>query len=244
VLAAGVWLADRRGAFARDAFTTPTRKRLALLLLLGVLVTTTILPAAGGAAIDTSKVRFSEVFFLQGALAVFLLGWWFLAGRPSLRNFLALASERPLAEAATGVALGLIGWVLTLVLALAVALLAGGLGLRGPHGVPPLVGWIASLPAPKRLLIVACAMTVEEFHFRAFLQRRVGAVPASALFVLSHGGYGEPFLLVGLLAITTVLALAFRKTGSAWAPIFAHGTFDGIQLFIFLPAALKLLTGK
>jgi membrane protease YdiL (CAAX protease family) len=87
-------------------------------------------------------------------------------------------------------------------------------------------------------------MTVEEFHFRAFLQRRVGAVAASALFLLAHGGYGEPFLVVGLLAITVVLAVSFRKTGSAWAPIFAHGTFDAIQLFILLPAALKLLPGK
>lgn len=244
VLAAVVFLADRRGAFGRDAFPTPARKRLALLLLLAALVGTTILPAAGGASIDTSRLRFSELFFLQGILAAFLLGWWLLAGRPKLRDFLALASERPLAEVGAGVALGMIGWAVTIVMALGVGLLAGGLGLKAPHGVPPLVKWIASLPPGQRLLIVVCAMTVEEFHFRAFLQRRLGAVPASALFLLAHGGYGEPFLLVGLLAITIVLAVSFRKTGSAWAPIFAHGTFDAIQLFILLPAALRYLSAK
>lgn len=242
VLAVLVWWADRRGAFLIDRFATPAKKRLALVLLLGTLVATTILPAAGGAAIDTSKLRFSEIFFLQGILTVFLFLWWLLAGRPDLRDFLALRSERPLAEAGAGVALGLIGWSLTIVVALVVALFVGGFGLKGPHGIPPLVKWIASLPVWQRLLIVAVAMTIEEFHFRSFLQRRVGAVPASALFLLAHGGYGEPFLLMGLLAITVVLALAFRKTGSAWAPMLAHGTFDSIQLFIFLPVVLKLLS--
>jgi membrane protease YdiL (CAAX protease family) len=87
-------------------------------------------------------------------------------------------------------------------------------------------------------------MTLEEFYFRAFLQRRLGPVAASILFLLAHGGYGEPFFFVGLIAITAVLAVAFQKTGSSWAPVFAHGTFDAVQLFIFLPAATKLLSGS
>ena len=87
-------------------------------------------------------------------------------------------------------------------------------------------------------------MTLEEFHFRAFLQRRLGAVPASILFLLAHAGYGEPFFFVGLLAITSVLAIAFARTGSVVAPMLAHGTFDAVQLFIFLPAALKFLQGS
>ena len=71
----------------------------------------------------------------------------------------------------------------------------------------------------------------------------LGAVPASILFLLAHAGYGEPFFFVGLLAITTVLAAAFQRTGNAVASIFAHGTFDAIQLFIFLPVALRLIGG-
>ncbi|MCM3874883.1 MAG: CPBP family intramembrane metalloprotease, partial [Thermoanaerobaculia bacterium] len=99
-------------------------------------------------------------------------------------------------------------------------------------------------PAAQRGLLVLLAMTLEEFHFRAFLQRRLGVVPASILFLLAHAGYGEPFFFVGLLAITTVLAAAFHRTGNAVASIFAHGTFDAVQLFIFLPAALKLIAGS
>ena len=75
-----------------------------------------------------------------------------------------------------------------------------------PHRtVPPLVGWLVSRPAVQRGLLVLLAMTLEEFHFRAFLQRRFGAVPASILFLLAHAGYGEPFFFVGLLAITQLL---------------------------------------
>src|SRR5207302_4570798 len=94
--------------------------------------------------------------------------------------------------------------------------------MPGPRQVPSLVRWIVALPAWKRLLIVLSAMTVEEFQFRAFLQRRLGAVPASILFLLAHGGYGEPYFFVGLIAITAVLAAAFQKTGSTLAPMLAH----------------------
>jgi membrane protease YdiL (CAAX protease family) len=238
-------VANARGRFALDRFPTPLRKAAAMVLLFLVLASTVILPATGaGMSIDTSRLSFGGVFVVQGLLALFLVLWWLLSGRPPVRDFLALKSERPAIEAGAGICLGLIGWVLTIVVGLAFALLSALLDLSGPRAVPPLVGWIASLPVWKKIIVVACAMTVEEFHFRAFLQRRLGAVPASILFLLAHAGYGEPLFFVGLVAITAVLAVAFQKTSSTWAPIFAHGTFDAVQLFIFLPLALKLLSGK
>ncbi len=240
-----VVVADRRGAFRHDAFPSRWRKRAALVLLVLVLIATTLLPAAaGGRAPDVSTLRFSQVFALQALLAGFLLGWWLLSGRPPARSFLGLDSKRPLQEAGAGVALGLIGWTLTIVVGVSAAVLFHALDYEPHRTVPPLVGWLASRPAAQRGLLVLLAMTLEEFHFRAFLQRRLGAVPASILFLLAHAGYGEPFFFVGLLAITTVLAVAFRRTGNAVASIFAHGTFDAVQLFIFLPAALKLIAGS
>ena len=240
-----VFVADRKGAFRRDAFPSPWRKRAALLLLVLVLIATALLPAAaGGRGPDVSTLRFSQVFAVQALLAGFLLGWWLLSGRPPLRSFLGLDSERPLAEAGAGVALGLIGWTLTIVVGVAAALIFHVFEYDPHRTVPPLVGWLASRPAAQRGLLVLLAMTLEEFHFRSFLQRRLGAVPASILFLLAHAGYGEPFFFVGLLAITTVLAVAFKRTGNAVASIFAHGTFDAVQLFIFLPAALKLIAGS
>lgn len=237
-----VFVADRKGAFRHDTFSSPWRKRAALSLLALVLVATTLLPAASsGQAPDVSSLRFSQVFAVQGILAGFLIGWWLLSGRPRPASFLGLDSARPLGEAGAGVALGLIGWTLTIVVGLAAALAFRAFDYEPHRTVPPLVGWLAARPAAQRGLLVLMAMTLEEFHFRSFLQRRLGAVPASILFLVAHGGYGEPFFLVGLLAITTVLAVAFAKTGNAVTSIVAHGTFDAIQLFIFLPAALKLL---
>ena len=239
-----VWVADRKGAFGRDAFPSPLRKYAALLLLFLLLVVTTLLPAAaGGTPPDVSTLRITQVFAVQGILAGFLAAWWLLAGRPPVRTFLALDSRKPGPEAAAGVALGLIGWTLTIVVSVVAAVVLSLLDLNQQRAVPPLVGWLAGRPGIERLLIVISAMTLEEFHFRAFLQRRLGAVPASILFLLAHAGYGEPFFFVGLLAITSVLAVAFHRTGSVIAPMLAHGTFDAVQLFIFLPAALKFLQG-
>ncbi|HEY3349294.1 MAG TPA: CPBP family intramembrane glutamic endopeptidase [Thermoanaerobaculia bacterium] len=245
LLVAIVWMADRKGAFRRDAFPTPLRKRLALGLLFLLLVATTVLPAAaGGRPPDVSTLRITQVFLVQGILAAFLASWWLLAGRPPLRTFLALESKQPGPEAAAGVALGLIGWTLTIVVAGVAAVLLSLFDVHQQRAIPPLVGWLAGRPGVERLLIVISAMTLEEFHFRAFLQRRLGAAPASILFLLAHAGYGEPFFFVGLLAITSVLAIAFARTGSVVAPMLAHGTFDAVQLFIFLPAALKFLQGS
>ncbi len=236
-----VAVADRKGLFRGDAFPTASRKRAALVLLAFVLCTIVLLPALGGGEVEPRSLRFVQVFSGQALLAAFLLAWWLLAGRPRPADFLALRSPRPLVDAGAGVCLGLIGWSLTLAVSIVVAYALALFGIAGPRAVPPLVRWIAALPPAQRLLIVLSAMTVEEFQFRAFLQRRVGAVPASILFLLSHGGYGEPYFFLGLVAITAVLAAAFQKTGSTIAPMLAHGTFDAVQLFVFLPVVLKLL---
>ncbi len=245
LLAAAVLVANRRGLFARDRFPTPGRKRLALGLLVAVLAATVLVPAVSGSErIDPERLSFPSVFVGQALLAGFLACWWLLSGRPPLKRFLALESSSPVTEAGAGVCLGLIGWTLTIAVALVVGILAALVNYRLPQGVPPLVRWIAALPGWQRLLIVVSAMTIEEFHFRAFLQRRIGPVAASILFLLAHGGYGEPLFLLGLVAITSLLAAAFQRTGSTVAPMLAHGTFDAVQLFIFLPLALKLLSGR
>jgi len=235
-----VMVADARGAFRNDTFATIARKRAALALLVFVLAISVLLPVASAPPTDARQLRFANVFTGHAALLLFLGSWWLLSGRPPLRDFLALRSRNPLLEAGAGISLGLIGWTLTLLVGLVVGFLLSILGVPGP-GIPPLVRWIAALPAWQKGLIVLAAMTVEELHFRAFLQRRVGPVAASLLFLLSHGGYGEPFFFVGLLAITAVLAASFQYTGSTVAPMLAHGVFNAVQLFIVLPLVLRLL---
>ncbi|MEO6324409.1 MAG: CPBP family intramembrane glutamic endopeptidase [Thermoanaerobaculia bacterium] len=244
LLVTAVMLADRKGAFSKDRFPSSLRKRVALGVLVLVLAATVLLPTASGGSsdVDPSGLSFLQVFAGQGLLVLFLLAWWLMAGRPPLLDFLALRTARPFSEAGAGICLGLIGWTLTLLVGIVIAVVLGLAGVKAPQSIPPLVRWIAALSWQKRALIVLCAMTVEEFHFRAFLQTRFGPIVASIFFLLAHGGYGEPLFLLGLTAITAVLSTAFRKTGATVASIFAHGTFDAIQLFVVLPWALKMLS--
>jgi membrane protease YdiL (CAAX protease family) len=245
LLVAIVLVADRKGLFRLDGFPTALRRRMALALLVVQLALTVLAPAiAGSRPLDPAKVRFPQLFISQGMLALFLVLWWLLSDRPAWTAFLRLRSESFLAEAGTGVCLGVIGWGLTLVVGGFAAIAVRATGLPGPESVPPLVVWVAGLSVPQKLLVIASAMTLEEFFFRAFLQGRLGAVGASILFLLAHAGYGEPFFFVGLVAITAVLAAAFRRSGSTVAPIAAHGTFNAIQLFVVLPAVLKLLDAR
>ena len=235
-------LAARKGCFSSDLFPSERRRRAALALLFLAFVSTVLVPAASGTReVDTSRLRFPDVFLGQGLLLAFLCGWWLLSGRPSLPAYLALRTPRPWADAGAGLCLGLIGWGLTLVIGVVVAAVLASIGAPGPSSIPPLVLWIARLPWWQKGLLVLSAATLEEFFFRSFLQRRIGILAASLFFVLSHGGYGDPLYFVGLSGITAVLALAFRQTGSALAPMVAHGTFNAVQLFLVLPAVLKVL---
>jgi membrane protease YdiL (CAAX protease family) len=245
LLVAIVLVADRRGLFRLDGFPTPIRRRTALGLLVVQLVLTVLVPAvAGSRPVDPANVRFAQLFVSQGMLATFLVLWWLLSDRPAWADFLRLRSASPLSEAWAGVCLGVTGWGLTLVVGVVVAIAAHATDLPVPEAVPPLVRWLAGLSVPEKVLVVLSAMTLEEFYFRAFLQGRLGAVTGSILFLLAHTGYGEPFFFVGLLAITAILAVSFRRTGSTIAPIAAHGTFNAIQLFVVLPVVLKALDAR
>lgn len=234
-----VWVANRRGAFRADAFPTPWRRNTALVLLGLLLGFTSVVPGAlASAGVRGGPLRLLDITLIQQALALFLAAWWLLAGRPPLLPFLGLTSHQALRDAWVGVVVGLAGWGLTVAAGMVVALVKGFLGLSAA-GPSPVVLRVGAMPFASRLAIVAIAMTVEELFFRAFLQRRLGAAPASLLFVVAHAGYGDPFFFVGLLAITTVLALAWERTGSVIAPVVAHGTFDGVQLLVVLPLATR-----
>lgn len=242
-LLAGILIvAIRRGAFRIDEFPSPARRATAFSLLFFVFLSTVLLPAAAdGRSVDTARLKYYEVFTSQGLLLAFLVCWWLLSGRPPALEFLALRPANPLNEAGAGLCLGFIGWGVTFLLGVIVAGLAALLKLGAPDSVPPLIVWIAGLAPWKRAVIVLSAMTVEEFYFRSFLQRRLGPVAASVFFLLAHAGYGEPLFFAGILGITVILAAAFERTGSVLAPMVAHGTFNAVQLFVVLPAALRVV---
>jgi membrane protease YdiL (CAAX protease family) len=244
VVAAIVVVAGRKGAFQVDAFPSGRRRAGALVALGVTLAATTILPAFSlGRPIEPERLSLPSILALQQLLTLFLLAWWLLAGRPPVREFLALSTPDPGRQVRIGLVVGLAGWGLTVVAGLAVLGALRFVGIEEVRPIPPLVRWLASQPFGSRLVLVVAAMTVEEIFFRSFLQRRIGAVPASILFLVSHGGYGDPLFFFGLLAITAVLSATFEKTGSVVASMVAHGVFDAVQLLLVLPSVVRLIPG-
>jgi membrane protease YdiL (CAAX protease family) len=110
-----------------------------------------------------------------------------------------------------------------------------------PTEPPELVPWVAGLPLATRAAIALTAGVVEELFFRGLLQPRVGIALSSALFVLAHLSYEQPFMLIGIAALSLVFAwlVAWRRT--ILPAIAAHAAFDLIQLLIVVPQVLKRL---
>lgn len=241
-----IWLNERQGLLAAaDRFPNAAAKWFAYLwlgvfmLLLAVLVTgSALMPAT---AQQLANAPFYSLFALHAVLIVFLIGWWAASGTPNLKEFLNIRHERPAEVLAIGTAVGVGGWIATLALAAVVGLLLRASGaLDEPPEPPAMIGWMAALPVWKKALIVLSAMTVEEFFFRSFLQKRIGLVASTILFALAHFTYGNPLMLIGVTIISLIIGITFYRTKNVVPGILAHGVFDAIQLFVIVPIAVKV----
>jgi membrane protease YdiL (CAAX protease family) len=212
----------------------------AFMLLLAVLVTGSAMSPP--TAKDLANTPFYSLFALHAILVVFLVGWWLATGRPDLREFLNIRHERPAEVVAIGVSVGVGGWIITLVTAMLIALLLRDIGvIEEPTEPPAMIGWLAALPIWKKALIVLSAMTVEEAFFRSFLQKRLGLVASTILFVVAHLTFGNPLLLIGISVISLVIGLTFWRTKNVIPGVLAHGVFDAVQIFVLIPLAFRLM---
>jgi membrane protease YdiL (CAAX protease family) len=246
-----VWLAivilnERAGLLSADRFPSAGAKWFAylwlgaFLLLLALLVTSAAIRPA--AARDLERTPFYSLFMLHGILILFLIVWWAVSGRPRLREFLNIRHEKPLEVVGVGIAVGVGGWIFTLLMAALVALALSGAGVLPEQTEPPaMIGWMAALPLWKKSLIVLSAMTVEEFFFRSWLQKRIGLIASTILFALAHFTYGNPLLLIGVTIISLVIGYTFYRTKNVLPGIIAHGVFDAIQLFVIVPIAVRVM---
>ncbi|HEX2225211.1 MAG TPA: CPBP family intramembrane glutamic endopeptidase [Thermoanaerobaculia bacterium] len=260
----------RRG-LTPPGFRSPWRRGLALAFLAGILWRGVFVPVGAiglDLEVDLSGVSTPQLFLLHGLLILTAVGWFLLgfAGvreeaplaepvpaaptapvRPGLgRQFLAqfgFAAPNLPAELGLGVVLGVGAWLA--VIAAMVLLALGTLAVGGqealPKAPPTMVPFLAGLPVLVRLLISLSAGVVEEFFFRGFLQPRIGIGLSTALFVLAHFSYGNPFMLVGITVLSLIYALIVRWRQSIWAAIVAHALFDAVQLLVMIPYALRLL---
>jgi membrane protease YdiL (CAAX protease family) len=146
-------------------------------------------------------------------------------------------------EIGLGLALGIAAWLVVLValLALAAALWALGGEDALPKRPSAIVPWIAALPVLVRVAVSLSAGFVEEVFFRGFLQPRVGIALSTLMFVLAHLSYGQPMMLVGITLLSLIYALLVQWRQTVWPAVVAHFVFDGVQLLVMIPLALRFL---
>jgi membrane protease YdiL (CAAX protease family) len=148
-------------------------------------------------------------------------------------------------EIGLGLLLGIGAWVAVLLALMAVAGVLWAVGGESavPKSPPALVPFIAGLPIWVRFLVSLSAGVVEESFFRGFLQPRVGILLSTACFVLAHLSYGQPFMLVGIALLSLIYGWLVKWRQNLWPAMAAHALFDGVQLLVIVPAALKMLQG-
>lgn len=242
-----VFLNERRHLLSSDRFASSAAKWFAyawlgaFMLLLALLVTASALTPATPEQLENAP--FYTLFVLHALLLVFLVGWWLATGRPSAREFLNIRYERPAEVVAIGATAGVGGWMLTIIIAMLVALALQGFGLIDEATEPPaMIGWMAALPIWKKALIILSAMTVEEAFFRSFLQKRIGLIASTILFSLAHFTYGNPLLLIGVTMVSLIIGFTFYRTKNVVPCVIAHGVFDAIQLFVIVPIAVRMMS--
>lgn len=248
-----VWLAivflnERYGILACDRFPWPLAKWGAYLWLLGFMVLLAVLVTGSALTPVTMKqleaMPYYSLFLMHAILVVFLIGWWALSGAPDLREFLNIRHEKPAEVAAIGISVGVGGWMVTLIVAMIVALALRAAGLLSEPAEPPaMIGWMVKLAVWQKALIVLSAATVEEAFFRSFLQKRIGLIASTILFALAHFTYGNPLLLIGVTIVSLIIGATFYRTKNVLPGMIAHGVFDAIQLFVIVPFAVRMMGG-
>ena len=240
-----IYLNERYRLFSSDEFSSPATKWIAYVWLGVFLFSLTFLIVGSSqhppTAKDLSKVPFYSLFTLHAILFTFLVGWWLLTRRPPLGRFLTIPREGAGEAVMTGFAVGVGGWIVTILLALAIALILAATGVIPKNPQPsPMIGWMAALPLWKKATIVMSAMTIEEAFFRGWLQKRIGLIASTTLFALAHSGLGQPLLLIGVAIISLIIGFTFYRTKNLIPGVIAHGIFDAVQLFVIIPVVFKM----
>jgi membrane protease YdiL (CAAX protease family) len=239
-----IYLNETHGLLSCDHFATVGMKYFAyawlglFMLLLGVLVANAGKNPAR--ASDLARTPFYALFSLHAILVMFLIGWWLATGRPPLREFFNIQRERTGEAVLTGLAVGIGGWIFTILVAFAVAALLSAAGMIKDPAPSPVIGFMASMSVWKKALLVLSAMTVEEAFFRAWMQKRIGLIASTTLFALAHFTLGQPLLLIGVAVISLVIGFTFYRTKNVLPGVVAHGVFDAVQLFVIIPIAYKI----
>lgn len=94
----------------------------------------------------------------------------------------------------------------------------------------------AKAGAVEFAITIGIVVFIEEFFFRAFLQKRIGIFPATGIFTLLHWGYGSIAELIGVLALGLILAYWYKKHNSLIQNYMGHILYDVVAVALYLAA--------
>ena len=161
-------------------------------------------------------------------------------GRQFLAQFGFLAPSIP-REIGLGLLLGIGAWVAVLLALMVVAGVALAAGRRERR---PQVAAGAD-PAHRRAAVLD-AVPDQPLGRRGrgellprLPQPRIGILLSTGFFVLAHLSYGQPFMLVGIALLSLIYAFLVKWRQNLWPAMAAHALFDGVQLLVVVPAALR-----
>ncbi len=220
-----------------------------LLLTFWVAIFASLSTLGAGVPVDLDDLEIPQLFALHGLLALMLAGWYglgFLPHRGEATTWQAQFGLRARSvpfELAIGAAAGFGVWLVAIAVLVVLSALIAAFG--GAEALPDepsgMVLWIVGLPLPVRIMLALSAGVFEEIFFRGFLQPRVGVGLSTALFVLAHTSYEQPFMLIGVGVLSLLFAQLVRLRQSIWAAIAAHAIFDLVQLIFVIPLAQRML---
>lgn len=107
-------------------------------------------------------------------------------------------------------------------------------GLNDLEKVNSLVNGQVQSGAIPFAITIGTVVFLEEFFFRAFLQKRIGIAPSTIVFTLLHWGYGSIAELIGVLALGLILAYWYKKHNSLMQNYLGHIIYNLAAVAMYL----------
>src|SRR5258708_15760488 len=114
-LAVAIFLfrAIRKGGFERDAFQSPARRHVAMVLLVLVLLVCVVAPFSAGLSgrpANPKELSIASAFALHAVFLAFLVVYYFLSGRMPLADYPAIRTDRPFRLLLLGFPIAAFSW--------------------------------------------------------------------------------------------------------------------------------------
>ncbi|MGA0603147.1 CPBP family intramembrane glutamic endopeptidase [Caulobacter sp. KR2-114] len=175
-----------------------------------------------------------QTLVLNGVVFGLMLAAAAVGGRVEGRR-VARLGRRPLWAALTGVAIGVVGFSLSL----GVAFLAGAV----IRGTGPALSVSLLGPALANMLLILLGALAEEVYFRGWLQpvlcgrwgAWVGLTATSLIFAAAHliGAPRSPTAMLNIVLAGTVFGLLALRSGGLAAPVMAHFAWNWSEAGLF-----------